>query len=212
MVVANQAKVDAVFKVGAGGRELKGSEYIEDVEKVLVKNITDAMYKLGLRMALKLSEFAPVSSGAMSDPNNFFVEQAKETKTGYSVTIKVGTEYTDYIDKGVQGIKNIRKTYKNADGRYYRFKKYGMPTEALKSLAGWVKRKNIELEATALIKNQKVPDEIDATTKTIAYFIKKNGIEGRNFKQKSLDAVMKGFNVDIKSIGADSLVLKFNVK
>jgi len=64
----------------------------------------------------------------------------------------------------------------------------------------------------ALIKNQKVPDEIDSTTKTIAYFIKKNGIEGRNFKQKSLDAVMKGFNVDIKSIGADSLVLKFNVK
>ena len=87
-----------------------------------------------------------------------------------------------------------------------------MPKEALKSLQGWAKRKNIELEATALIRNQKIPDEINATTKTLAYFIKKNGIEGRNFKQKSLDAVMKNFNLDIQSIGADSLTLKFNVK
>lgn len=212
MGVATQAQVDAVFKVGIGGRRLKGSEFIADVDKVLVNNVKDAMYKLGVRFALKLSEFMPVSSGAMSNPDNFFVEEARESKNGYSVTIKVGTEYTDYIDKGVQGLKNIHKTYKNADGRFYKFKNYGMPEDALKSLQGWVKRKNIELEATALRRNQKDPDEIDATTKTIAYFIKKNGIEGRNFKQKSLDAVMKNFNLDIQSIGADSLTLKFNVK
>ena len=210
MVVASQAQVDGLFNIG--GRSRKGVDYVSEVDEILVKNVKDAMYKLGVRFALKLSEFMPVSSGAMSNPDNFYVEEARETKNGYSVTIKVGTEYTDYIDKGVQGVKNIRKTYKNADGRYYRFKNYGMPLEALKSLQGWVKRKNIELEATALIRNQKVPSEIDATTKTLAYFIKKNGIEGRNFKQRSLDAVMKNFNLDIQSIGADSLTLKFNVK
>ena len=204
MVVASQAKVDGLFNIG--GTTLKGNQYILDVEKALARNVQEAMLKLGANVVLNLEQFAPNSSGALN--SSFDVIGVKETKTGYRLEIKVGVDYSDYIDKGVKGVKNKRKTYPNAEGVFYKFKNYGMPIEALKSLAGWVKRKNIELEATALINNQKVPDEIDATTRTIAYFIKKNGIEGRQFIKRSIEKATPDFNFYLKSIGTDTLILR----
>ena len=204
MVVASQDKVDGLFNIG--GTTLKGNQYILDVEKALARNVQEAMLKLGGNIVLNLEQFAPNSSGALN--SSFDVIGVKETKTWYRLEIKVGVDYSDYIDKGVKGVKNKRKTYPNAEGVFYKFKNYGMPIEALKSLAGWVKRKNIELEATALINKEKVPDEIDATTRTIAYFIKKNGIEGRQFIKRSIEKATPDFNLDIKSIGTDTLILR----
>jgi hypothetical protein len=204
MVVANQAKVDGLFNIG--GTKLKSNQYILDVEKILVTNIKEAMLKFGGSIVNNLEDFAPDSSGGLK--SSFDVIGVKETKTGYRLEISVGKYYSDYIDKGVKGVKNKRKTYPNAEGVFYKFKNYGMPIEALRSLAGWVKRKNIELEATALINNQKVPDEIDATTRTIAYFIKKNGIEGRQFIKRSIDKATPDFNVDLKTIGTNTLILR----
>ena len=204
MVVATKDKVDGIINLG--GRRLKANEYILDVEKELARNIQEAMLKLGGNVVLNLSKLAPESSGALQ--SSFEVESIKETKTGYRLEISVGASYSDYIDKGVKGIRNKRKTYPNSEGVFYKFKNYGMPLEALKSLAGWVKRKNIELEATALIENKKVPDEIDATTRTIAYFIKKNGIEGRQFIKRSIEQATPDFNLDIQSIGRDTLILR----
>jgi len=204
MAVASQAKVDGLFNIG--GTTLKGNQYILDVEQALARNVQEAMLKLGGNIVKNLEQFAPESSGVMK--SSFDVIGVIETKTGYRLEISVGADYTDYVDKGVKGVKNKRKTYPNSEGVFYKFKNYGMPIEALRSLAGWVKRKNIELEATALINNQEVPDEIDATTRTIAYFIKKNGIEGRQFIKRSIDKATPDFNFDLKAIGRDTLILR----
>ena len=140
MAVANQAKVDGLFNVG--GVRLKANEYILDVEKALARNVQEAMLKLGANVVLNLEDFAPNSSGKLN--SSFDVIGVKETKTGYRLEISVGVDYSDYVDKGVKPVKGNpkgRKFYKNADGIFYKFKNYGMPIEALRSLAGWVKRK-----------------------------------------------------------------------
>lgn len=208
MVVANQAEVDAVFKVGPGGKRLKGSQYILDVEKMLVTNVKEAMLKLGGNIVKNLEQFAPNSSGALN--SSFDVFAVRETPTGYRLEISVGAEYSDYQDKGVKGIKNRRKTYKNAEGRFYQFKTYGMPIEALQGLEGWMKRKNMEIEATNLIEGRQMLPQISSSAKRLAYFIKKYGIEGKQFIKKSIDEATPGFNIDIKEIGFNSLVLKIS--
>jgi hypothetical protein len=94
-----------------------------------------------------------------------------------------------------------------------------MPPEALKNLEGWAKRKNIELEATSLVlptdENPRTPMEgrgrkpnmIQSPANRLAYYIKKYGIEGKQFIKKSIDESTPQFNIDIKEIGANSLTL-----
>jgi hypothetical protein len=218
MVVATKEQVDAAFRVGEGGRRLRDNEYILDVENMLVTNMKEAMLKLGGTLAKNLSKNAPVSSGKLSDPETFYVDSVRETKTGFRLEIKVGVDYYDYIDKGVRGIRNRRKTYPNADGRFYQFKTYGMPIEALQSLEGWMKRKNMEIEATNLriasgdetVAGRQMLPQISSSAKRLAYYIKKYGIEGRQFIKQSINESTPQFNLDIKSIGSDSLVLKIS--
>lgn len=189
-----------------GGRKLKGSEYIKDVENALVKNVMSAMEKLGANLVLNLSKNTPADSGKLS--SSFLVIGVKETKTGYRLEIGVGVDYADYIDKGVKGIRNKRKTYPNAEGKHYQFKTYWMPVEALQQLEGWMRRKNMEIEATNLIEGRNVLPQISTSAKRLAYYIKKYGIEGRQFIKKSIDEATPEFNVDIQTIGSNSLVLR----
>jgi hypothetical protein len=204
MAVANQAQVDALINVG--GRNLTGSEYIAAVQGTLVKNITDAMNKLGVSIVDNLAKSAPSDTGRLAD--SFSVIGVKETKTGFRLEISVGAEYSDYQDKGVRGIKNKRKTYPNAQGDFYQFKTYGMPPEALVELEGWMKRKNMEIEATNLIEGRTMLPQISSSAKRMAYYIKKYGIEGKQFVKKSIDEATPDFNIDVKEIGFNSLVLK----
>ena len=132
----------------------------------------------------------------------------KETKTGYRLEIAVGADYSDYIDKGVKGIRNKRKTYPNQDGKHYQFKTYFMPPEALVKLEGWMRRKNMEIEATNLIEGRQMLPQISSSAKRMAYYIKKYGIEGKQFVKKSIDEATPQFNIDIQEIGFNSLVLK----
>jgi hypothetical protein len=91
-----------------------------------------------------------------------------------------------------------------------------MPAEALKSLEGWAKRKNIEIEATNLrikygddtVKQTTYLPEISSTAKQLAFFIKKNGIEGRNFRARSIKEAEPKFKRDLQSIGTDTLILR----
>lgn len=203
MVVATKDKVaDLVI----GGRRVKGNEYILDVEKALVKNINDAMLKLGGQVVLNLEKNTPVSSGKLA--SSYKVLGVKETKTGYRLEIGVGADYSDYVDKGVKGIQNRRKTYPNKDGKHYQFKTYGMPTEALVQLEGWMRRKNMEIEATNLIEGRSMLPQISSSAKRMAYYIKKYGIEGKQFVKKSIDEATPQFNIDVQEIGFNSLVLK----
>lgn len=204
MVVASQAKVDGLINIGGVSRS--GVNYVKDVDAMLVKNVTQAMEKLGAKLALKLSENAPSDTGAMEGAFNFL--GVKETKTGYRIEIKVGVDYADFIDKGVKGIQNRRKTYPNAEGKHYQYKTYGMPPEALQQLQGWMQRKNMEIEATNLIEGRQMLPQISTSAKRLAYYIKKYGIEGRQFIKKSIDEATPDFQVDLRTLGQDTLILK----
>ena len=203
MVVATKAQVADVV---IGGRRLKGNEYIADVEQTLVKKVSSALEKLGANLVLNLAKNSPADSGKLA--SSYSVLGVKETKTGYRLEIKVGVDYADYIDKGVRGIQNKRKTYKNVDGNFYQFKTYGMPPEALQQLQGWMQRKNMEIDATNLIEGRQMLPQISTSAQRLAYYIKKYGIEGRQFIKKSIDEATPEFNVDIQTIGTDSLILK----
>jgi hypothetical protein len=202
MAVATKAQVaDLVI----GGRKLKGNEYIAAVEGALVKNVTDAMQKLGISIVDKLGQYSPTDSGKLA--SSFNVIGVRETKTGYRLEISVGAEYSDYQDKGVKGIQNRRKTYPNAEGKHYQFKNYYMPPQVLVELEGWMRRKNMEIEATNLIEGRQMLPQISSSAKRMAYFIKKYGIEGKQFIKKSIDESTPQFNIDIKEIGFNSLTL-----
>jgi hypothetical protein len=206
MAVATKEQVDGLVNIG--GRRLKGNEFVAAVEGALVKNITDAMNKLGISIVDNLAQYAPVDQGKLA--GSFRVLKVSETKTGYRLEISVGAEYSDYQDKGVKGIQNRRKTYKNAEGRFYQFKTYGMPPEVLVELEGWMKRKNMEIEATNLIEGRQMLPQISSSAKRLAYYIKKYGIEGKMFVKKSIDEATPEFNIDIQNIGFNSLTLKIS--
>jgi hypothetical protein len=204
MAVATKAQVDGLFNIG--GTRLKANQFIEKVEDTLVKNAKDAMHKLGKSIVDNLAIYAPVDNGKLA--SSFEVLSVKETKTGYRLEISVGAEYSDYQDKGVKGIKNRRKTYPNAEGKHYQFKNYYMPPQVLVELEGWMRRKNMEIEATNLIEGRQMLPQISSSAKRMAYFIKKYGIEGKQFIKKSIDESTPQFNIDIQEIGFNSLTLK----
>jgi hypothetical protein len=205
MAVATKTQV---ANLNIGGRKLEPSEYVAAVEGTLIKNVSDAMTKLGINIVDNLAKNTPADSGRLS--SSFSVIGVKETKTGYRLEIGIGVDYADYIDKGVRGIQNKRKTFKNDQGKFYQFKTYGMPPEALQQLQGWMQRKNMEIEATNLIEGRNVLPQISTSAKRLAYYIKKYGIEGRQFIKKSIDEATPEFNVDIQTIGSDSLVLRIS--
>jgi hypothetical protein len=73
-----------------------------------------------------------------------------------------------------------------------------------------MKRKNIEIDATNQIEGRKMLSQISSSATRFAYYIKKYGIEGRQFIKKSIDEATPEFNVDIQTIGSDSLVLRIS--
>jgi hypothetical protein len=203
MGVATKAQVTNLV---IGGRTLKGNEYLGMIDDVLEKNVKGAMTRLGINLVNELAKNSPADSGRLA--SSYSVLGVKETKTGYRLEIKVGVDYADYIDKGVKGIQNKRKTFPNQDGKHYQFKTYGMPPEALEQLQGWMRRKNMEIEATNLIEGRQMLPQISTSAKRLAYFIKKYGIEGRQFIKKSIDASTPDFQVDLRTIGQNTLILK----
>jgi hypothetical protein len=206
MGVSSQSEVDTIT---IGGRRKRSGEYILDVENMLVTNVKEAMLKLGGNIVKNLERNSPEDNGRLKD--SYEVLGVVETKTGYRLEISVGAEYSDFIDKGVRGVmQNIKnkKTYPNAKGEYYQFETYFMPVKALTELEGWMKRKNMEIEATNLIEGRQMLPQISSSAKRMAYYIKKYGIEGRQFIKKSIDEATPDFNIDIKEIGFNSLILK----
>jgi len=205
MGVATQEQVDALFNIG--GRRLTDREYIGAIDETMNKSLLGLLNRMGIELVQKLEELAPVGeSGKLQ--SSIKVIGVKEYKGGYRLEIGFGADYADYIDKGVKGIQNRRKTYKNAEGRHYQFKTYGMPPSALAGLSKWAKSKNIETEATNRIKGERTGKFIRPEGSNLAYYIKKYGIEGRNYKQRSLDAVLPEYKVVLDTIGLNSLILK----
>ena len=215
MVVATKAQV---AKIKIGGYELTGNEFVVKAEEILLQNLESALLRLGANLASNLEKNAPM--GATGKLKSTFGQPViRETKTGYRIEINTSADYFDYIDKGVKGVdhelKN-KKVYLNSKNEYYQFETYFMPLKALQELEGWMQRKNIEVEARNLrissgdekLKGRRMLKQISTSAQRMAYYIKKYGIAGTNFIQKSIDESKPQFEIDIKTIGADSLVLK----
>ena len=200
------ATKDQVTNLNIGGRTLKGNEFIGAIDDVLEKNVRGAMQRLGIKLVNELAKNSPADSGKLA--SSYSVLGVKETKTGYRLEIKVGVDYADYIDKGVRGVQNKRKTYPNEEGKFYQFKNYYMPPEAIMQLQGWMQRKNMEIKATNLIEGRQMLPQISTSAKRLAFFIKKYGIEGSQFIKKSINASVPDFQLDLRTIGQDTLILK----
>ncbi len=104
MAVATKTQV---ANLNIGGRKLEPSEYVAAVEGTLIKNVNDAMTKLGINIVDNLAKYSPTDSGRLA--SSFSVIGVKETKTGYRLEIGVGVNYADFIDKGVKGIEHTLK-------------------------------------------------------------------------------------------------------
>jgi hypothetical protein len=78
----------------------------------------------------------------------------------------------------------------------------------LQQLQGWMQRKNMEIDATNLIEGRQMLPQISSSVKRLAYYIKKYGIEGRQFIKKSIDEATPDFQVDLRTLGQDTLILK----
>jgi hypothetical protein len=219
MAVATKDEVDALFRVGVGGTTLTGSQFVLKAEDILLQNVESALLRLGYNLADKLEANAPMDSGRMK--RSFGSPNIIETKLGYRIEIPTGAEYFDYIDKGVRGVQHEiknKKVYPNAKGEFYQFETYFMPLKALQQLEGWMKRKNMEIEARNMrvraaeegdpLKGRRIMPQISSNVKRFAYYIKKYGIAGTNFVQRSVDEATPQFQVDIQTIGADSIVLR----
>ncbi len=107
MAVATKTQV---ANLNIGGRKLEPSEYVAAVEGTLIKNVNDAMTKLGINIVDNLAKYSPTDSGRLA--SSFSVIGVKETKTGYRLEIGVGVNYADFIDKGVKGIEHTLKNKK----------------------------------------------------------------------------------------------------
>jgi hypothetical protein len=207
MVVANQNQVDNLINVN--GQRLTINQYILDVENMAVTNLKDAMLKLGANVVKNLEKYSPDDSGKLK--SSYEVLGVSDTKDGYRIEIGIGVNYADFLDKGVRGIEHEikkKKVFLNEKNEYYQFRKYGMPAEALQQLEGWMRRKNMEIEATNLIDGRSMLPQISTSAKRLAYYIKKYGIEGRQFIKQSIEEATPDFNVDVQSIGSDSLILR----
>jgi hypothetical protein len=203
------ATKDQVANLNIGGRTLKGNEFIGAIDDVLEKNVKGAMQRLGIKLVNELAKNSPADSGKLA--SSYSVLGVKETKTGYRLEIKVGVDYADYIDKGVRGVEHYIKNknvYPNEEGKFYQFKNYYMPPEAIMQLQGWMQRKNMEIQATNLIEGRQTLPQISTEAKRLAFYIKKHGIEGKQFIKKSIDASVPDFQLDLRTIGQDTLILK----
>jgi hypothetical protein len=196
MGVASQKQVDNLI---IGGRKLRASEYIYNAEKTADINISNLLDRISIDLVDALEKNAPVGSGKLA--KSIQVLSIKKQSGSWRLEIGFGDAYYhDFIDKGVKGIKNKRKVFKRDNGTYYQFKTYGMPPEALKQLEGWAKRNNIQL-------NKKVAKG-KSPASSLAYFIKKYGIEGRNYKETSAKEVLPKYQAKLIEVGFDSIILK----
>ena len=206
------ATEEQVANLIIGGRKLKPNEYITRVDEITNKNIKSTLGRLGIKLAEAFERLAPSSSGKLA--GSIEVIGVKELGNGFRLEIGFGTEYHDYVDKGVLGVEDkTKRVYKNSKGLYYEFKNYGMPTKALLELEGWAKRKNIELEAKQLTsKRKRKLKKVTSSASSLAYMIKRFGIEGRNYKAKATKEVLPDYVKQLNEIGYNSLILKVTKK
>ena len=210
------ATEEEVANLIIGGRRLKPNEYIVSVDSIANNNIKSILDRMGIKLADAMERLAPASSGKLK--GSISVIGVKEISNGFRLEIGFGVNYHDYIDKGVLGVENkTKKTYKNSAGVKYEFKNYGMPPEALRGLEGWAKRKNIELEATNRIENtgkkrKKKLRKVTSSASSLAYMIKRFGIEGRNYKARALKEVEPEYKKQLQQVGYDALILKVTKK
>jgi hypothetical protein len=199
-----------IANIKIGGRKLKASEYVRNVEQILDENLLNTFDRIGISLVDELQKNAPVGSGALA--SGIELLGVKERKKGtYSIEIYFKVNYHDYIDKGVKGIENVAKTIPNSEGRSYQFKKWGMPKSAIAGLKKWAQSKNIQMKADSEIKgkkSKKLMRTSNSAAKNLAYIIKRDGIDARKYKDRSTKKVLPEYDKELKEVGYNSLILK----
>lgn len=210
---------DPIATLKIGGRTLKENEFVAAVENTINANVVSGLSEVAIKLIDELEKNAPVGGTRnLSSGITLLGVTENADKTGYRIEILFASEYHDYIDKGVEGVKVKGKVLPNSEGRTYKFKNYGMPDEAIKNLQKWARGKNIENDAKAKIeesesegkKKTKVKkySEEESAARRLAYMIKRHGIKPRNFKAKSVQAISKDMNKTLRKVTGNSFILK----
>jgi hypothetical protein len=214
--MASPASADKIANLKLGGRTLGSDEYIQLVNDAIDKNVKGVLERLGLALVDELTKLAPVgATGNLASGIKVIGVQQNEDGL-YRLEVGFGAEYTDYIDKGVEGVDpSKRKTIlKNSEGRKYKFKTYGMPQEAINSLKNWARAKNIQMSKDSggskkkFKSKKKAMSEDEKGARRLAFLIKKEGIAARNFQAKAFKNVGPKYQAEIESLGFNSLILK----
>jgi hypothetical protein len=219
--MANPASKEVVANLKIGGRTLLGDEWIALVNDTLDKNVDVLLNDMAVDLVDEFGRLAPVgATGSLASGITILGVEQKEDGL-YKLEILFKEEYTDYVDKGVLGINpsKSKTTLPNREGRKYKFKKYGMPEDALTKLQDWARAKNIQLKAEASVKASKSKSgkykppktklrETNSGAKSLAYIIKKNGIKASNFQMRAFKNVAPAYQSKLEALGFNSLLIK----
>lgn len=206
--------IDAKFLIG--GRRLTADEFIANVQETIDKNIPTALNEVAVKLISELEKNAPVG-GTRQLSGGVTLLGVNTTEDGYQIEILFKAEYHDYVDKGVEGVDVKGRTLKNSEGRTYKFKNYGMPPEAIKSLQRWIRAKGREADAMAKIaksegkkpkKQKRRMSPSEAGARKLAFLIKSRGIKPRNYKAKSVNAISAELSSKLRTATGKSFILQ----
>lgn len=154
-----------------------------------------------LRLGEIMNQRKVVASGDLLDSINP-VEIEGDNFVGLQIYV---ADYYDYSNEGVKGVKSS----KNAPNSPYKYKHYGMPTEARARLmqyiqSGKAKIKTIERDNFKTGFEKKNLSKAETQVNTLQYLIKAYGIKTTNYFTDAFKETFADFEVAMsEAVGAD---------
>ena len=128
-----------------------------------------------------------------------------KTTEGFSVQFLMA-DYGTFIDKGVSGTKKINE-YTTYDGRRvespYKYRNFGPPIDIISK---WIRMRGIAPKGLGKARSKKTGQFISPFAYLVSRKIKRDGIKGISFFQRSLQLGLKDFYEQVgKAIKVDIL-------
>lgn len=173
----------------------------DEFERVEVRTVFEAFGKqFMLNLAKNIKAKDVVASGHLASFSDFAVSE-----DGKTLNIEMPSYY-DYPNEGVKGVKSSN----NAPGSPYKFKTYGMPSSARKSIAnliatGKMSIKNVRNDkAFGIGKESKYKTLAESQAASVIYNIKKYGIKATNYFNITMSETLSEFQpLLIEAFGKD---------
>jgi len=142
-----------------------------------IKHLAD---NFKLMIVNELDKAGSYSSGTLH--KSIVVNKVEKKGNDFEVTISMAG-YADFINEGVDGWGGPSK------GGKYKFKTKGVPDAMVKSVSEWIKQSkkvNVSVAVSKIEKKgQSLADKKITQAKSIAFMIKRQGIEGTHFFNKA---------------------------